>query len=143
MWILNFLPNIVFHVALLIGILGLIVSFFLDFIPVVKPYKLLVQVTSIFVVVTSIWYEGGIAKDEEYKAIIAEYDKKIAVAEAKSESYNEQLSTVLKDNTQKINTFTSYNKKKLQELADKVNKDCKIDKPIIDILNDAARGIKK
>lgn len=142
MWILNFLPNIVFHIILAIGILGLLCSVFLKFIPALFPYKLPIQVISIIALIIGIWYEGGIAKDNEYKAKTEEYEQKILIAQALSESYNAQLQYAISQNEKKIANLSAANRKKLKELSEKLNRECKVDTPVINLLNNAARGIQ-
>ena len=79
MWLLNFLPDIFFHIILLIGLLGIAVSFVLNFIPFVSTYRVAIQAVAILLTVAGVWYEGGIAKDQEYRAKIAELEKKVAI----------------------------------------------------------------
>ena len=80
MWILNWVPDFVFRLMLLIGILAIGASFVLSFIPFVSQYKLPIQVAGIILTVVAVWYEGGIAKDAEYRARIAAMELKIAPA---------------------------------------------------------------
>ena len=143
MWVLNFLPNIVFHIILVIGMLGLLSSMILKFVPTLLPYRLIIQIISIVALIVGIWYEGGIAKDNEYKAKIEEYEQKILIAQALSESYNAQLQYSIVENEKKIANLSAANRKKLKELSEKLNRECKVDKPVIDLLNNAARGISK
>lgn len=142
MFILNFLPDIVIHLILLTGIIGLIFSFFLNLIPSITLYKTLIQVVSIFLIVIGVWYEGGIAKDKEYRAQIQEYEKKVLESEIKSEQYNQTLKDIIRSNENKIKSLTASNKKKLKDLSDRLNQQCTIETPVINIINDAARGIK-
>ena len=81
MWILNFLPDFAFHLLLVIGILGIVAGFFLSNIPFIGTNGKLIQIVSILITVLAVWYEGGIAKDQEYKKQIAELQLKVAKAE--------------------------------------------------------------
>ena len=76
MWILNWLPDFVFHLMLLIGVLAIVASFVLQFVPFVSQYKLPIQVAGIILTVIAVWYEGGIAKDREYRERIAAMELK-------------------------------------------------------------------
>lgn len=143
MWILNFMPDIFFHIVLSLGVLGIVVGAFLNFIPVLIPYKLPIQIASICLIVVGIWYEGGIAKDKEYRTKIEEYEQKVLIAEALSESYNVQLQAAIDENKKKIATISAVNKKKLKELSEKLNRECKVDTAVVELLNNAAKGISK
>ena len=143
MWVLNFLPDIFFHVALIVSILGIVCSIFLRFIPALFQYKVIIQICSVCLLIISVWYEGGIAKDKEYQTKIEEYKQRVLVAEALSDAYNTQLQNTIKENKKKIADISYSNKKKLKELSKKLNAECKVDKPIIDLLNNAAKGVSK
>lgn len=93
MWLMNFLPNWIFHAILLAGVLGLIASLVLKFIPFINTYKLPVQVLSILLIVTGVWFEGAISNQAEWEARVAEMQVKVAEAEAKSAEANVQIVT--------------------------------------------------
>jgi hypothetical protein len=84
MWILNFLPDAVFHTLLIAGFLGLIAGFVFGFIPIINVYKLPIQVVSVLVFCLALWYEGGIAKDKEWQAKVKELNDKLLIAQANS-----------------------------------------------------------
>ena len=90
---MNFLPNWIFHAILLAGVLGLIASLVLKFIPFINTYKLPVQVLSILLIVTGVWFEGAISNQAEWEARVAEMQVKVAEAEAKSSEANVQIVT--------------------------------------------------
>jgi len=93
MWILNWLPDFVFHLILIAGVLGLLASWVLKFIPFIATYRLPIQVAGILLTVLGVWYEGGIAKDNEWKVRVAELEVKVAQAEAKSATENVKIVT--------------------------------------------------
>jgi hypothetical protein len=47
MWILSILSDAMIHAIFGLGIFGIIAGFVLGFIPVIKPYKLAIQICSI------------------------------------------------------------------------------------------------
>ena len=102
MWLMNFLPNWIFHAILLAGVLGLIASLVLKFIPFINTYKLPVQVLSILLIVTGVWFEGAISNQAEWEARVAEMQVKVAEAEAKSSEANVQIVTKVVKKTKRI-----------------------------------------
>ena len=72
MWILDWIPFWVFHLAVLAGLLGLIASKFFDFIPFVRTYALPLNVVAIIVLVFGVYMEGGITNQEKWEAKVAE-----------------------------------------------------------------------
>jgi hypothetical protein len=142
MWVLNWLPDFVFHLMLLVGLLALAASFVLQFIPFVSKYRIPIQVAGIVMTVVAVWYEGGIAKDAEYRARIAQMELKISRSETEAAEANTKLAEqILKENA-RIKALTEANKKRLKELADQLNKQCTVDQSVIDILNNAALNRK-
>jgi hypothetical protein len=140
MWILNWLPDFVFHLMLLVGVLAIGSSFVLSFIPFVSQYKLPIQVAGIILTVVAVWYEGGIAKDAEYKARIAAMELKISKAETEAAEANTKLAEQILREQARIKDITDSNKKRLKDLADQLNKQCTVNQGVIDVLNDAAKN---
>lgn len=102
MWILNWLPDFVFHLILILGVLALLAGWALRMVPVVAKYSLPIQVVGVLLTVLGVWYEGGIAKDAEWKARVAELETKVAQAEVKSEKVNTKVVTKVVTKTQVI-----------------------------------------
>ena len=140
MWILNFLPNFVFDLMLLIGVLAIGASFILTFIPFIEQYRLPIQVGGIILTIVAVWYQGGIAKDAEYRARIAAMELKLSRAETAAAEANTRLAEqILKENA-RIRDLTENNKRRLKELSDQLNQQCRVDQSVINVLNDAARN---
>jgi len=140
MWILNFLPDFAFHLLLVIGILGIVAGFFLSNIPFIGTNGKLIQIVSILITVLAVWYEGGIAKDQEYKKQIAELQLKVAKAETESANANTKLSAEVLKHQQAIQQLTTVNKQRLNNQAVELNKSCFVNDNVISILNDAAKA---
>ena len=142
MFILNWLPDFVFHLMLLVGLLAIGASFVLGFIPFVTQYKLPIQAAGIILTVVAVWYEGGIAKDAEYRARIAAMELKISRAETVAAEANTKLAEQILREQARIKDITETNKKRLQELAGQLDKQCSVNQGVIDVLNDAAKNRK-
>jgi hypothetical protein len=131
---------------LLVGVLAIGASFVLGFIPFVSQYKLPIQVAGIILTVVAVWYEGGIAKDAEYKARIAAMELKISQAETKAAEANTKLAEQILKEQARIQGITEINKNRLKDLSEQLNKQCTVNQSVINVLNDAAnnrREIKK
>lgn len=98
MWILSFLPDFVFHLITLVGILGVVASFFFGFIPFVSTYKLPIQVASVILLVVGIYFEGGIANEDKWKQRVAEAEKKVLEIQVQSAEANTKLVDKIKEN---------------------------------------------
>jgi len=80
LWMFELVPDLVWHTLLLASAGALFLTTFFPFV----PYRLPLGVLSAFVLVISIWVEGGIAKQAEWQS---EIDKmKVALAEAEKKA---------------------------------------------------------
>lgn len=140
MWILNFLPDIFFHIMLGASILIFLVSTLFNNVPFLGGYTKLIQIISIVCLVFAVWMEGGIAKDNEYKEKIKELQQKISKAEVDSEALNNKLFEEMLKHQQAIQQITSANKQRLNNQAVELNKACTVNDNVIGILNDAAKA---
>ena len=98
MWILNWLPDVVFHVVLIVGLLALVASWMIKILPIklipmAMQYRVPLQIAGVVLTVLGVWYEGGIAKDAEWKVKVAEAEKKVLEAEAKAATQNVKVIT--------------------------------------------------
>jgi hypothetical protein len=84
MWLIEFLPFWIFHLIVLVGIGGIIVSEVLKFIPFVSMYRLPIQVASIIALVFGVYMEGGISNQEKWEARVAEVKLEMAKKETAS-----------------------------------------------------------
>lgn len=93
MWLMNFLPNWIFHAVLLAGVLGLIASFILKFIPIISTYKLPIQVGSILLIVIGVWFEGAMSNQAAWEERVKEMQAKVEEAAVKSAETNTKIIT--------------------------------------------------
>ena len=135
MWILDWIPNFVFHLILVIGVLAIVAGYFLDIIPIIGKNAKVIQIAGILLTVVGVWFEGGIAIDSHWQARVKELEAKIARAEAASAEANAALVQALANNSILIKENTAAQKQRLKDQADLLNKECKIN-----LLNDAAKN---
>jgi len=126
MWILNWLPDFVFHLILIAGVLALLAGWALRMVPLVAKYSLPIQVVGVLLTVLGVWYEGGIAKDAEWKARVAELEIKVAQAEAKSAEVNTKVVTKVITKTQVIKQKGDEVVRYIDREITKYDAECKI-----------------
>lgn len=91
MWILSFLPDFVFHLMVIIGVLALIAAYILDFIPFMLQYKIPIQVIGALLFVSGIFFEGAMTNESAWQARVKELEVKVAQAETKSAQENVKI----------------------------------------------------
>lgn len=97
-WLLYFLPEWVFYFFLIFGVLGVVITFVLTIIPVVKHYKLVIQAVSILMLVIGVWFQGAISNDRTWKAKVHQLELQIAKNEAESLQINLDLTQEIMKN---------------------------------------------
>jgi len=148
MWIINFLPDWVFHTIFAIGVVGTIAGFLLGFIPFIKRYSIVIQICSILILVLGVFLEGAMTDNKEWVIRVKEMEAKVAAAEAKSQKVNVEI-------IEKVVKKTEYIKLRGQEIIKYVDRDivkydtkfapggiCEIPKEFITLHNKAAEAPK-
>lgn len=152
MWILSILPDAAIHTIFGLGILGTIAGFVLGFIPLIKAYRLAIQVISILVLVFGVYLEGGLADYKEWELKVKEMEAKVAQAEAQSANKNVEIQEKVVEKTKVIREkgrdIIKYIDKEVvtKEEVIKYIENCPVPKDIVDLHNQAAelnKGAKK
>ena len=144
MWIVNFLPDFVFHILLIAGLLGLAGSFVLDSIPFVSTNAKAIQLASAVVLAIALFFEGAISDNDAWQARVKELELKVARAETQSAEANGQLSKALAAKDKEIALAQAELKNRIKAGAAAMDAVCRIPSDVVAILNDAARkGAKK
>ena len=140
MWILKFLPDFVFHLIFITGLLGLGASFVLKFVPFVTQYRVPIQVAASILIAIGLYMEGAISDNNAWVARVHEIEKKVAEAEAKSAEANTRLVTELAKNREKIAANQQAVKQAIQQNIQAINRQCKLTDVSVDMYNQAVRG---
>lgn len=143
-WILSFIPDWFWTLVLIFGILGILASWVLKFIPFISTYRLPIQVASIIALVVGVYFQGVIANEAKWQGKIAELQQKVAEAEIKSKETNivvqEKIVTktkVIKEKGKDIVNYIDREVVKKEEIIKYVEQ-CPVPKEIIDLHNQAA-----
>lgn len=138
MWILKWLPDFVFYLILLAGLVGLAASFVLKFVPFVSLYRAPIQWVAGILTAVGLYMTGAISDNNAWLARVADLEQKVAVAEAKSQAENVKIVT-------KIVTKREYYRIKGNDIVQYVDREvakydntCPVPKEVVKAHNDAA-----
>jgi hypothetical protein len=151
MFLLNFIPDAfllwVVNVILIAGIIGTVVAFFFGFfvryLPWITPYRMLLQIVALVLLISGVYFKGGVGVEMSWRARVADMEAKVAKAEAESKNANEKIKTVYVDKVRVVKETQVVIQEKIKTVEVKIDSQCKITTDTVDILNDAAKGIKK
>jgi hypothetical protein len=137
MWLLSWLPDFVFHLIVIAGVLGIIASWFFGFIPFISQYKLPIQIISTLVLMFGIWIEGANSNNNSWLLKIKELEVKIA----QSETQSAQVNTILVETiVEKENII----KDKQNEIKSAINKyatdNCRLSNASVSLFNSSSQS---
>jgi len=129
-WILSLIPEWIL-VTLIHGtvVIGLVLTFcggLLKFIPVINPYAAIAKQIGIVLLVIGVFFEGGLAVEQSYRARIAEMQAKIKEAEIQSAKANEKLAYEVSKNKELIKEKVNRNAKDIEAKREAINAECKL-----------------
>ena len=110
MFLLSFIPDAllawVVNLVLLAGVIGFAASFFFGFVvrylPQVAPYRMIIQIVSIVLLVAGVYFKGGQSAEMQWRERVRELEAKVAISEAQSKQANEDLEKVRKEKVKVI-----------------------------------------
>ncbi len=151
MFLLNFIPDAfllwIVNAILIAGIIGTVVAFFFGFfvryLPWIIPYRMLLQIVALVLLISGVYFKGGVGVEMTWRARVADMEAKVAKAEAESKIVNEVIKTVYVDKVRVVKETQVVIQEKIKTVEVKIDSQCKITSDTVDILNDAAKGIKK
>jgi uncharacterized membrane protein len=148
MWILNWLPNWIFYGIFFVGLLGLLATYVMKFIPFVYLYRTPIQAVSILAIVIGTYMSGAISNEESWQAKVKEMEAKVAAAEIQSQKENIKV-------IEKVVKKTEYITRRGQDIIQYVDKEvvkyderfrpggqCELPKEFIKAMNNAAEAPK-
>jgi hypothetical protein len=139
MWYLSLLPNAFFHAIVIAGLLAVLGSMVLKKIPFVDKYYIPMRIVGFVVFTFGIYFEGGLANEEQWVAKVKEMEAKVAVAgaEGKKETIKIQQKVVVQEKIirEKGEDIVRYIDREIV----KYDNSCIIPKEVIDTHNKAAK----
>ena len=148
MWILQWLPDWIFYAIFFVGLLGLLATYIMKFIPFVYVYRTPIQAVSILAIAIGTYVSGAISNEEAWQARVKEMEAKVAAAEVQSVKENIKI-------VEKVVIKTQIIKTRGQDIIQYVDREivkydtkfapggvCEIPQEFIKALNDAAEAPK-
>jgi len=143
MWLLHLLPTSlilwIVNIAMIAGAIGILASFFIKFIPFINIYRTPIQIISIIVFCSGVYWYGGYSTEMIWRDQVAKMEAKVAESEVKSKKVNRVIQKVYVDRVKVVKQDVVVVQEKIREISNTIDKDCKITPEAIDLLNQAAR----
>lgn len=147
MWMFSFIPDSwliwLTYVMLTVGVVLYIASKLVSWIPMIKSYKLPMELVGIVLYGASAYFLGGYANEEKWQQRIKELEEKIKVAEEKSQEVNTVIKEKIVYRTKVIKQKETVFVDKIKEIAKEVDAKCEVDPRVIEQLNAASEDPTK
>lgn len=142
MFLLSILPDFVFHLVVLVGVVGVVAANFLGFIPFVSTYKTPIQLAAIVALVVGAYFEGGMSVQAYWEGKVAEAEKKVLEKQVESAQVNTKIQYVYIEKTKIINENKRQALDSIAQNASTMDAKCTIIPEVNTILNAAAKNQK-
>lgn len=136
----------IIYIILIVSIIGIIAAIVMDILLLYKPYRIIIQICSILLLVFCSWSLGikhetdsAYKKQLELQLSIKELEKKILISEQKAAEANSKVEIVYMDKIKVVKDVQVVTNEKIKNVEVKIDKDCKITTDTINILNSSAR----
>ena len=162
-WLFSFLPQWFWTLTILLGIIGFLISWFLKLHPLVVLYRIPVQILSVALITSGIYFHGVLDNEKKWKARVEELEQKLREKEKQSDEVNKKLEQEIADKKQMqeeknkqileyLNRLKKENRTEIlvpgpervrtEKIIEYIEK-CPVPKEFIDIHNQAAKGANK
>lgn len=142
MWMLGLIPDVVWHLLLIISVVTIAFTYFLRMIPFVGANAVQLRFAAIAVLILTVWMEGGIANEAKWQERVRDLEAQVAAAEKAAVETNAKIETVYVDRVEVVKEIQYVVRKDIERAATELNAVCRIPPRAVDLLNQAA-GDKK
>ena len=147
MWILHLIPDSfliwVVNIACIAGLSMTILGFFFGWVPGVGRYKTPLQILGIIILTVGVYWKGGYSTEMEWRARVAEVEKKVAVAEAKAKQANTKVQEKIVTKIVKIQEKAAVVSENIRRNKTVINAECKLNDEAINAYNSSITKEKK
>ena len=144
MWMFNFIPDSwviwLTYSMLTVGVVLYIASKLISWIPMIKNYKIPMELVGIILYGASAYFLGGFSNEEKWQQRIKELEEQIRVAEEKSQQVNTVIKEKIVYRTKVIKQKETVYVDKIKEIAKEVDAKCEVDPRVIELLNEASEN---
>jgi hypothetical protein len=141
MWILHFLPDnllaLILHLIFLVGLVGSILGFFLQYIPGIIQFRIPIKIISTVLLLSGIYFEGSYMTEMIWRDRVAEVEARIAIAEAKSQEVNVVIQEKIVEKIKVVKEQVIVNHNIIKTHKEIINAECKIPDVAFQVYNTA------
>lgn len=144
MWIINLLPDWIFHAIFFIGVIGYAITYMLKWIPIsaIYIYKTPIQLVSIALVALGTFLSGAVWNNNSWKEKVTQLEKEVAEAKAQSEKVNAEVVVKYITKVQTVKEKGDEVIKYIDREVVKIDERCTLSQEAVKAHNEAAKEKK-
>lgn len=125
------------------GLTGLVASWIGRYIPFYGRYATILKPIGIVLLVVGVWLRGSYDTEMIWRERVAEIEKKVEVAEAKSQETNVVIQEKIVEKEKIVTQYIDLVKTEIQVQKEYIDKDCKVSDEAINVYNKSVAGPKE
>lgn len=127
---------------LIVGIIGLLASFFIKFIPFINIYRTPIQIASVLLLAIGIYWKGGYSVEMDWRTKVEALEQQVKETEVKSTKTNTIIKKVYVNKIKIVKQDRIVLQERIKEVEKIIDKDCKVAPEAINLLNQSAKKPK-
>jgi hypothetical protein len=140
LWLINFLPDWVFHIVIFLGIGSLVASAILKRLPTLHTYSFITYFAGLVLIVSGVWFEGALNEKTNWEQKIKDLEAKVQIAEAKSQQVNTIIETQIVERVKIVKDTKNANKETAKLIANQLDSKCIVPESTVLLLNSASQN---
>jgi hypothetical protein len=139
-WLVSFLPEWIFHIVIFLGIGSLVASSILKRLPTLHTYSFIAYFAGLVLIVSGVWFEGGISERTRWEEKVKELENKVQVAETKSHEVNTVIETKIVERVKIVKDTKNANKETAKLIANQLDSKCVVPESTVMLINSASQN---
>jgi hypothetical protein len=141
LWLISFLPDWFFHVIILLGIISIVVASVIKKLPTLYTYSFVAYFTGLVLIVSGVWFEGGLSEKAKWASKVKELEGKVQVAESRSRETNTIIQTEVVEKIKVVKEKVYVNKQTNEQIAGaQLDSKCVVPESTVVLLNSASQN---
>ena len=145
-WLIGLLPDsVLLTIINLIVVVGLAVTligfFFMRFFRFLEPYKTLVQIVGVALLVVGVYLKGSYSTEMAWRERVHQLEEQVKASEEKAAEKNVEIQEKIVYKTKKIKEIQVVNRDRIVEKRVEIDKECVVAPEAIEIHNAAAKNV--
>lgn len=138
MWLADLFPSWVFHITVLAGVIGIIISFVLKAVPFISQYRATLQVASIILIIVGTFFTGASFNNDKWEARVKRAEERVLQAQVKSGEENIKIVTKTVEKIKVVQDVQVVVQKEIVRDTAVIDADCKVPVEFVTLHNKSA-----